>query len=380
MTLLLDKKSKPGTHAIVIGIGRYPWLVGGKGKPRFPQHDGMTQLTSPPASARAFATWLLETYENPGAPLASLDLLLSDAKGQKFKGANGEVEVEPATFANVSEAIKAWAKRSTREQDVLMLFFSGHGISAAVQTTLLCEDYGKDKATPLSFAIDFNKLHIGLDKFPARFQCFFVDACRVATSNILESFNFYGQPVIDPTSAHNPKRRKAPVFQSTLAGQLAYGQKGKPSYFTAALLRGFEGAGSDNDQDGLTWWVQTVPLLRAMPQLLQRVVKDPDEVLQEASAAEAANFPFHRLKQRPVGIPVDVSCVPDSRTAKAVLSYSGVGPNEKSQRTKTSAKPWQLDLAEGRYTFEAAVASPKVKGKVADEAIRPPYRNIRIKV
>jgi len=74
MTLLLDKSSKPGTHAVVIGIGRYPWLVGGKAKPRFAQNDGMAQLTSPPASARAFATWLLETYENPEAPLVSLDL------------------------------------------------------------------------------------------------------------------------------------------------------------------------------------------------------------------------------------------------------------------------------------------------------------------
>lgn len=29
MSLLLDKTKKPGTHAIVIGIGRYPWLEGG---------------------------------------------------------------------------------------------------------------------------------------------------------------------------------------------------------------------------------------------------------------------------------------------------------------------------------------------------------------
>jgi hypothetical protein len=41
---------------------------------------------------------------------------------------------------------------------------------------------------------------------------------------------------------------------------------------------------------------------------------------------------------------------------------------------------WKLDLDEGRYTFQAQVASPKAQGLVADEAIRPPYRNIRIKV
>jgi hypothetical protein len=249
---------------------------------------------------------------------------------------------------------------------------------AAVQTTLLCEDYGSDDISPLSHAIDFNKLHIGLDRRPARRQCFFVDACRVATSNILETFDYYGQPVIDPTGEHNPKARQAPVFHSTLAGQLAYGRKGKPSYFTEAVLRGFRGPASDNNQDGLTWWVQTDALLRALPTLLQRVVKEPDQILQQAPASDISNFPLHRLKQRPASIPVDVSCTPDHRTAKAVLSYTGGGKNQK--RTVPSPKTWQLDLDEGRYTFQAQVASPQAKGQVADEAIRPPYRNIRVDV
>jgi hypothetical protein len=378
MTLLLDKSSKPGTHAIVIGIGRYPWLAGGKGKPMFAQHDGMKQLTSPPASARAFASWLLDTYDNPTAPLASVDLLLSDASGQKFKGPDGAVAVEPALFNNISAAIKRWARRGARADDLLLFFFSGHGIAAALQTTLLCEDYGSDDLSPLSHAIDFNKLHIGLDRLPARHQCFFVDACRVATSNILETFNDYGQAVIDPTGQHNATPRQAPIFHSTLAGQLAYGRKDKPSYFAEAVLRGLEGPASDNNQDGLTWWVQTDALLRALPPLLQRVVKDPNEILQQAPGSEMSNLPLHRLKQGPMAIPVDVSCTPDHKTAKAVLSWSGGG---KSERRKTrSAKAWQLDLDEGRYTFEAQISSPTGKGMVAEEAIRPPYRNIRIPV
>jgi hypothetical protein len=378
MTLLLDKSSKPGTHAIVIGIGRYPWLVGGKRKPTFAQHDGMKQLTSPPASARAFATWLLDTYENPAAPLASVDLLLSDASGQKFKGPNGTVAVEPALFDNVAAAIKAWAKRGARADDLLLFFFSGHGIAAALQMSLLCEDYGSDDLEPLRHAIDFNKLHIGLDRLPARQQCFFVDACRVATSNILETFNDYGRPVIGPTGQHNAKPRQAPIFHSTLAGQLAFGRKGKPSYFTEAVLRGLEGPASDNNQDGITWWVQTDQLLRALPPLLQRLVKDPNEILQQAPGSEMSNLPLHRLKQRPTAIPVDVSCTPDHQTGKAVLSWSGGGKSKK--RNSRSAEPWQLDLDEGRYTFEAQIASPTAKGKVADETIRPPYRNIRIPV
>ena len=60
MTLLLDKPGAPGTHAIVIGVGRYDWLIGGKqGSSTY--SDGMGQLSSPPVSATRFASWLLDT-------------------------------------------------------------------------------------------------------------------------------------------------------------------------------------------------------------------------------------------------------------------------------------------------------------------------------
>ena len=380
MTLLREKSSKPGTHALVVGIGRYPWLVGGKGKPRFAQHDGMGQLTSPPASARAFARWLLETYDNPDAPLATLDLLLSDAKDQNFTGANGPVEIQPATFDNVFQAISAWAKQPSMDQDLLLFFFSGHGISAALQTTLLCEDYGSNGASPLNQAIDFTGMVVGLDWIAARRQCFFVDACRVATAEILDARNFFGHPVIQPKSDHNPKPRHAPVFQSTLAGQLAYGRKGKPSYFTEALLRAFAGPGSDNNLDGLTWWVQTDALLRALPPLLRRVVGTPGQILPLAPGSDVTNLALHRLKQSPAGIPVDVICSPDNRTAKAILSCTGAGLKGKLQRKRPSAEPWQLDLAEGQYTFTAEPVTPPATGSVPDERIRPHYRKIAIRV
>ena len=378
MTALRSKPTKPGTHALVIGIGRYPWLVGGKGKPRFAQNDGMAQLTSPPASARAFATWLLETYDNPKAQLASLDLLLSDVKDQKFKAGNKAVEVESANFANVSQAIKAWAGRSKKAEDILIFFFSGHGIAAGNQTTLLCEDFGSERLSPLGHAIDFTKLRIGLDKVTARRQCFFVDACRVGTQTILDTFQFYGQPVIDPSAAHSPNARQAPVFNSTLEGQSAFGPKGKPSYFTQAILRALEGPGSDKNLDGLTWWVQPDQLLRALPQLLRRVARDPDDISLQAPGDYISNFPFHRLKQRPTRIPVDVSCNPEIRTAKAILSCNGEG--QILRRKVPSTDVWRLDLDEGRYTFQADIATPKARGLKEGEPIGPHYCRVRIPV
>lgn len=127
-------------------------------------------------STREFANWLLDTYDNPDAPLASVDVLLSDAKGQQIKRGKKTTNIEPAEFAKVANAIQQWATRATSEKDVLLFFFSGHGIAAGNQTTLLCEDFGSNPLSAMSHAIDFNKLHMGLDRVVPRYQCFFIDA------------------------------------------------------------------------------------------------------------------------------------------------------------------------------------------------------------
>ena len=286
--------------------------------------------------------------------------------------------IEPAAFANVSRAIKAWAQRGAGADDVLLFFFSGHGVLAGIQTTLLLEEFGSDPLAALSRAIDFTMLHTALDRVAPRRQCFFVDACRVATTTVLETVGGkYGQSVLDPKAAANPQPRQAPIFQFTLAGQQAYGRKNKPSYFTEALLRGFEGAATDDEDDGLSWWVQTDALLKALPPLLRRVVDKPGLILPQAPASDVSRFPLHRLKKGPTRIPVDVSCTPDDRTAAAILTCTGPGTNAK--RKAPSAQSWQLDLAEGSYTFAAAVKSPAAEGSRTDP-IRPHYRNIKITI
>jgi hypothetical protein len=374
MSLLLDKTKKPGTHAIVIGIGRYPWLEGGK-KPTFDKSEGMEQLTSPPASAREFANWLLDTYDNPDAPLASVELLLSDAKSQQFKRGKKTTKIDTAEFANVSEAVDQWVARAKHEKDVLIFFFSGHGISAGNQVTLLCEDFGSKPRAPMRHAIDFTGMHIGLDQVSARCQCFFVDACRQGTQAILDSFKNYGQPIIEPQAAHNPKPRKTAVFHSTLPGQLAYGREQKPSYFTEALLRSMRGAGSDSE-DNVTWWVETGQLLRGLSKVMPRIVEDTEDILPQPSTTDMSPFPLHRLPGTPKGIPVDVECDPEVDTAEAILSCTGAVSDK---RNKKSAERWQLDLDAGKYTFRAAVAGRK-DGELRDAEIRPTYRLIKVPV
>ena len=67
----------PATHALVIGVGSYPHLLGGSG-PRCADNEGLGQLKSPTASATVFANWLIEEFANASKPLASLAMLISD--------------------------------------------------------------------------------------------------------------------------------------------------------------------------------------------------------------------------------------------------------------------------------------------------------------
>ena len=104
----------PGTHALIIGVGGYPHLPGGTG-PTIADPTmfaGLTQLTSPPASAVALAEWLVAAdAERWVAPLASVDLLVSPHPAYPEVGAG---TVEP-TIANIGTAYRAWRQRAAAQ-------------------------------------------------------------------------------------------------------------------------------------------------------------------------------------------------------------------------------------------------------------------------
>src|SRR6266850_4512990 len=73
----------PGAHALVIGVGQYPHLLGGDAD-IIEDPMGLRQLESPPVSAKVFTHWLIPKvdpqqaqFSNPDAPLATVDLVLS---------------------------------------------------------------------------------------------------------------------------------------------------------------------------------------------------------------------------------------------------------------------------------------------------------------
>lgn len=71
--------NQPQTHAIIIGVGDYPHLRNGSAFRERPATStmGLGQLTSSPISAKAFSDWMVNNFNNPNAPLGTVELLLS---------------------------------------------------------------------------------------------------------------------------------------------------------------------------------------------------------------------------------------------------------------------------------------------------------------
>ena len=370
----------PTTHAIVIGIGDYDYLPGGKGQPTFPDHRGMGQLTSPPHSARAFARWLLDEYRNQDKPLSSLELLISDSDSSDFTASGGEVtSIERANLDNVDRAVLAWKDRGdTNRGHLMILYFCGHGISSGLVTSLLLEDFGQRLDRPLKQAIDLNGLYLGMDKCEARQQCYFIDACRVASPLLVETYNYTGDPIIYGSALHSPVgKRFAPIYYSTVAGSRAYGRSGEPSVFTNVLLKALRGAGSD-DVEG-DWRVDTDTLNRGISYLLERALDDEESLDQVSPVDGLTRFTLHYLEGQPI-VPVAIGCRPDKANEVAELSYAlSDGANE-VVREEMEPSEWDVDIGEGDYRFSARFPGGLYRNNERKSHVRPPFRPIRIEV
>ena len=107
MTLVYDdiQSNKAQAHLLVIGVGKYPHLLNGEHFDPHVRHLDLGQLTSPPVSARAFARWWCESYNNPDVPLGSVELFLSEENPTPFSYMHPEngLEIFPDSGSNRSE-------------------------------------------------------------------------------------------------------------------------------------------------------------------------------------------------------------------------------------------------------------------------------------
>jgi hypothetical protein len=379
-TIHLQPGVNPGTHALVIGVGRYPHLLGGDSPTANP--DGMRQLSSPPVSARAFATWLLSEYRPPRVPLASLSLLLSEEASTPFQNpVTGSLhDIEVATIGNIVEAVKEWKTRGDSHDDNRLIFyFCGHGVSQGDDMSLLAADMFADEFNPLNNALDLRKLMSGLKRCRASEQVFFVDACRASSDVLIEQAGQdAGQAPLG--SGNRPpefKRRLPATYYATLAGDKSHGRPGEVSLFTSAVLKGLRGSGSDNPEG--QWWVSTIRLLDAIDHFMkQPLFAGTVAGVQVPTVSEMPGFILHELPADPV-VPVYVGCAAgENQQAEFICRSDGLERQRRALADVDAADPdreWALELEFGDYEFEAQLGN-QVRTK--EVAVRPVYQRVKL--
>lgn len=339
--------AEPGVHALVIGVGKYPFMGRGSADtPTWRQQFG--DLDSPSLSAAVLAEWLRTSMRLSTLPLKSLDVLASTpTECVAFDGALTQVE-EP-TMANIQAAAARWFDAANAHPENLSVFyFCGHGFAVGDVRTLLTQDFGSDEHDPFIHAIDPDGLVAGMLRCEANQQLFIFDACSTQNYEVSEEF---GQVKARPLIAGKKHSRLQIVTRSVISttqlGAEAFGQTAppKPSVFMEAFLQAVQGAGAKQD-DVAAWVVEPTSLKLGTDLLMKRILQREEQCL-SFGTADSADFPLHELSVDPI-VPIMVVCKPAHHLASSILRCSSG-----ESRATPSTQPWHLDLPMGNYVFQA---------------------------
>jgi hypothetical protein len=385
MTIVLTKeKEKIGTHVLVIGVGRYPFLLNGEGPPekQFEYHGGMGQLTSPPRSALEIAQWFATKHKHPDdKPIRTLELLISGTPNT-FMTSAGQMIAEPATMENIRKAIKRWRDYGNfQEQNLLIFYFCGHGVSTGNEQLLLAEDFGSDKDDPFRHAVNFSGLHIGMRDCKAKWQCYFLDACQTVSQTYLDQFGYeaQGESIIVRPVSSNLRNTEQPVLLACALGAKAYGEEGKASFFTQALLSAFKGAAAKDNGYG-EWEINTAQLRGGLNAFLERMVErgyGKEQVARDDKLAKP--FSLHALDGKPL-IPVDVACGDRDRTEEISFECIHSGSVVRLSPVGGKLRIWEIELPPGEYDFRARHRSGEPPPPSRDGVtVHPPHQLVLFK-
>jgi hypothetical protein len=362
------------THALVIGVGAYPHLLGGALFAAQPAAMalGLGQLTCSVAAARAITDWLLTSFDNAERPLASVELLLSpgiytpsDAAADMLGIVHGSsLPVETATLANVQAAFNRWLARCNHDRlldpfgvafgDTAFFFYSGHGLEREV-SLLLPEDFGVDPNVPFARAIDLTTTHRRMGQCKADLQCWFVDACRETPIELLTSQDKPGV-TLKGDNGDPFLLRDAPIYQAAAEGRQAFGPADKPTFFTEQLITCLNGLGADRKVGG-RWRVTTQSLRAGLNAAVDRLPPVNGKRVTCDSGSGKSNFTREiHFASDPVRVLAKVFCEPLDAQPLADL-YLKDAHGMMIPRGARDPRPWVVEVNAGAYrpgaTFDA---------------------------
>jgi Caspase domain len=247
MPLLLDRAVQgQKTHAFVLGVGKYPHAKAGRGV-----QDKLRRVPDLPSaadSAKLICDWLISNRDRLAAPLATLDVLISDPEdpNDRYQWTRGAVDA--ATEANVSARGLQWFNRVVAERGSIAFFYCcGHGASHLLQPVLFLEDLNQSPVNVWTH-INLGSLALTLRKTQSVSAAFlFSDACGQYVPEFelgnAQDCRFFPQPSLFATS-----RNQVSLLCAAAEGQLAYEGSDKESSdlkfgrFTQAVLKGLGGS------------------------------------------------------------------------------------------------------------------------------------------
>ena len=339
------------THALVIGVGDYPHLRGGTLFQTQPASVtfGLGQLTSSVVSAQEFANWLRTSLSNPTAPLGSVELLLSPTAYQP-PGAAPSEKVDAASMQNIKTAFTSWYGRSNANKDnVAIFYYSGHGMESEIMV-LLPEDFGASPLNPWDNAIDFTATWYGMAECAAKTQCYFLDACREKSIDLLKTSKVDAH-ALKTTQLVTFPERDGYVLKAAPMGRQAHGPPSGVSYFTEALIACLKGVGASH-KAGSKWIITTDSLTGAAVRYMKRM-KIPGAPKVACSKGGDSNFTtdIHELND-PALVMASIECNPSTALSTAQLAAASAS-NPAKVRGPGSADAWDVELETGQWDISA---------------------------
>lgn len=220
----------PGTHALLVGVGRYRYLPGGA-EPRdeiIEVVGPLSQLHSPPLSAASLAAFLTQTESCWQPPLQTVELLIPRRRRVVSRLA-------------IQRAYGRWRRRcDSHPRNLALAYFGGHGLQLD-DHYLLPEDIGADPLRPWANAINLDRTQRGFRRCRAAGQVFWVDTCRQADAGALSQGRLDAQPLESPALRQTDRREYGMLLRSTGPGAAAYGWSDAPSLFVTALQAALQG-------------------------------------------------------------------------------------------------------------------------------------------